>query len=140
MHRFFSLIAILLSLSGVAHAEPVKTSTSEGPQQMVQRFYDQYVKSKDSIRYIAGSHSVTPGFKKVFLAFMKDPDTDVDPIVEGQDVPPSGFKASKPDIKGTAATVVMTSSDPGFKQHIKVHLVFDGKAWLINGVDKLIAK
>lgn len=140
MSRLLFFITALLSILAPAHSEPAKTSVPEGPREVTQRFYDQYVKVKDTTRWIAESHSVTRGLKKAFAVTMKSPDTESDPIVEGQDVPKSGFKASQADIKGSSATVVMTSSDPGFKQHMHVRLVFDGKVWLIDGVDQLNAK
>jgi hypothetical protein len=140
MSRLLGFITVLLLILAPAYSDPVKTGPSEGPREVAQRFYDQYIKVKDSVPWVAKSRAVSPGLKKAFAVYMKAPYVDSDPIVEGQDVPASGFKASQPVVKGSTATLVMSSSDPGFPQKIRVRLVFDGKAWLIDGVNKLNAK
>ena len=140
MPTFLRFLALLLLLVAATGSPLLAADSPEGPRQAAQRFYDQYVKVKDTIRWVAHSSAVTPKLKKAFLATMKDPNTEVDPIVEGQDVPSSGFKASEPVVKGATATLTMKSSDSGFPQTIHVRLIFDGKAWLIDGVNKLNAK
>src|SRR5580692_1115089 len=110
MHRLLCSITVFLLALAAAHSDPVKTAAPEGPREVAQHFYDQYIKVKDTITCVAKSHAVTPALKKAFIKVMKNPDTESDPIIEGQDYPKSGFKASQPVVKGTAATLVMTSS------------------------------
>ena len=138
MKLIHSLPLILaLALAG----GPAATAAEEDPVQVAQVFYDGCLKvlnaKGDERRYVMKSDALTPAFKKAYSAYMKEADSD--PIIQGQDFPKSGFKASPAKTKDGVATVTMTSRDASFAHSFKVTLVKQ-KSWLISGIGDLQGK
>ena len=132
----------MLVLALTCGCRPAVAAAEEDPARVAQVFYDGYIKllnaNGDGGRSVMKSDQFTPGFKKAYKAYMKDADSD--PIVQGQDYPKSGFKASAAKVNGASATVTMASRDPSFKYSIKVTLVKNGEHWLISGIGDLQTK
>lgn len=105
---------------------------------LVQDFYKGYAKAADPQNYVLKSAVVTRGFKTAYTAHMKK-GPGSDPIVEGQDVPSSGYVAEEVLLDGEKATVTLVPKDQGFET-LKVHAVVSGGKWLIDGVNKLKGK
>lgn len=104
----------------------------------VQDFYKRHAGAKDPEKWIMKSDQVTRGFKSAYAAFMKK-GPDYDPIIQGQDVPASGYHAGDIVLDGNSATATMITRDKGFPP-FKVHLVREGAQWRINGVNGLKGK
>lgn len=103
-----------------------------------QEFYASYGSAQDAEKFIAKSDKITPGLKKAYAAFMKK-QPGFDPIVQGQDMPASGYEAGEVELADeTHAVVTMRPREKGFTT-LKVSVVWNGKAWLLNGVNDLNA-
>jgi hypothetical protein len=104
-----------------------------------QDFYKAYAANSDPAKFIAKSDKITPGFKKAYTAFMKK-EQGYDPVIQGQDVPSAGYESREVELTDdTHAKVTMIPRDKGFTT-LKVYVMWNGKAWLLNGVNGLKGK
>ena len=114
----------------------------DAPARVAQAFCDGYLKvlnaHGNAQRFVQKSESLTPALKKAYTAFMKDPDHD--PIIQAQDFPEEGFKASAATIKGDTAKVTMTSRDASDTHQFPVTLVKTADGWFISAIGSLRAK
>ena len=137
--KLIHLFLLVLALAFVDR--PATAAAEEDPSHVAQVFYDGCIKvlnaKGDERRYVMKSDSLTPAFKKAYTAYMKEADSD--PIIQGQDFPKTGFKASAAKLKDGSATVTMTSRDASFAHSFKVTLV-NQKRWLISGIGDLQGK
>jgi len=65
---------------------------------------------------------------------MNAKEVDADPVLNAQDVPSNPFKAGKPVIKDTTATVVLVSSFGKEKHQVTVSLQKVNGVWLLDSV------
>lgn len=132
----------LLFLVVIFTCRLVAIAADENPTHVAQSFYDGYLKvlnaNGDARRYVTKSNHLTPALKKAYTAAMKEPEAD--PIIQAQDFPKAGFKASAPTLKATAATVTMTSRDASFAHSFRVTLVKSAQGWLISEMGDLKGK
>ena len=132
----------LLILTVVFACRQMAVAAEAAPAHVAQTFYDGCVKvlnaKGDERHYVLKSDHLTPALKKAYTAAMKEPEAD--PIIQAQDFPKAGFKASAPTIKAGTATVTMTSRDAAFKHSFKVTLVKSAESWLISGIGDLKGK
>lgn len=127
---FLMLVVLGCSLSGTR----AKADDRAVLRVFAQDFYASYAATKDPDKFIARSDKITPAFKKTYAALMKK-QPDYDPIIQGQDAPSSGFQAGEVKLTdATHATVTLNPREKGFEP-LKVHLVWNGKVWLYNGVN-----
>jgi hypothetical protein len=104
----------------------------------VQEFYRRYAKEQSAEKWLMKSDQVTPGLKAAYAVFMKK-GPDYDPILQGQDIPESGYVAADAALEGEKAKVILRTKDKGFKP-IAVYLVREKNRWLINGVNDFKGK
>jgi hypothetical protein len=127
---FASLFAPLPSLAA--------DDAAADPAAVAQKFYAGYVAqveaNKDTKKWVAASKLVTPNFKKAYAKAMNAEEVDADPVLNAQDVPSKPFKAQKPDIKDTTATVVLVTSFGKEKHQVTAKLVKAGGLWLLDSV------
>ena len=90
--------------------------------------------NKDTKAWVAGSKLVTANFKKVYAKAMNAKQVDADPVLNAQDVPSKPFKAGKPEIKDTTATVVLVTSYGKEKHQVTATLKKVEGAWLLDSV------
>lgn len=105
---------------------------------MAEKFYEGYVAqveaNKDTKKWVAGSKLVTANFKKAYAKAMNAEEVDADPVLNAQDVPTKPFKAGKPEIKDSAATVVLVTSFGKEKHQVTARLVKVNGVWLLDSV------
>jgi hypothetical protein len=130
---FRALLAMVLLCCSLAGTRALADDRA-AVRLFAQDFYAAYAAAKDPDKFIAKSDKITPAFKKTYAALMKT-QPDYDPIIQGQDAPSSGFKAGEVKMTDTThATVTLIPRDKGFA-NLKVHVLWNGKAWLFNGVN-----
>ena len=133
--RFLLLVVVsLLTLPPSFAAE----AAADGPDQVAEKFYAGYVAqveaNKDTKAWVAASKLVTAKFKKDYAKAMSSEELDADPVLNAQDVPTKPFKAEKPEIKDTTATVVLTTSFGSEKHKVTATLQKVDGAWLLDAV------
>jgi lipoprotein-anchoring transpeptidase ErfK/SrfK len=108
------------------------------PGAVAEKFYAGYVAqveaNKDTKKWVAGSKLVTANFKKTYAKAMSAKEVDADPVLNAQDVPSKPFKAGKPEIKDTAATVVLVTSFGKEKHQVTATLKKVDGVWLLDSV------
>jgi hypothetical protein len=128
---------LILTLTAMTLAGPGEEAISSA-----QTFYDGYLKilngKGDSKKWISKSDKVAPSFKKAYVAYMKEPDSD--PVICGQDFPKSGYKASLGSANEDTATVIISSRDPAMAYSFKTVFIRKEGKWLLAGTDDLKAK
>ena len=129
------LAALFASLSSLAAADEAKVAE---PGAVAEKFYAAYVAqveaNKDTKKWVAGSKLVTANFKKAYAKAMSAELVDADPVLNAQDVPSKPFKAGKPVIKDSTATVVLVTSFGSEKHQVTAKLVKVDGAWLLDSV------
>ena len=127
------VVSLFTVLPSVA-ADPA----ADGPGQVAEKFYAGYVAqveaNKDTKVWVASSKLVTAKFKKDYAKAMSDEELDADPVLNAQDVPTKPFKAEKPEIKDSTATVVLNTSFGSEKHKITATLQKVDGAWLLDAV------
>lgn len=109
-----------------------------GPGAVAEKFYAGYVAqveaNKDTKKWVAGSKLVTANFKKAYAKAMSAEQVDADPVLNAQDVPSKPFKAGKPEIRDTSATVVLVTSFGEQKHQVTATLRKVDGVWLLDAV------
>ena len=112
---------------------------AEEPGQVAEKFYAGYVAqveaNKETKVWVAKSKLVTEKFKKAYAKAMNAEEVDADPALKAQDIPTKPFKAEKPDIKDTTATVVLVAPYGTVNHKITAKLVKAGGGWLLDAVE-----
>jgi hypothetical protein len=130
------LIALVVSLF-VSLSSLAADDAAAEPGAVAEKFYAGYVAqveaNKNTKKWVAGSKLVTANFKTTYTKAMSG-EVDADPVLNAQDVPSQPFKAGKPEIKGTTATVVLTTSFGSEKHQITATLVKVKGVWLLDAV------
>lgn len=130
---------LLLLLCGSLAAPRAWADDRAALRLFTQDFYKAYAAAENPDKFVAKSDKITPGFKKAYTAFLKK-QQGFDPIIQGQDVPSSGYQAGEVELASdTKATVTMTTKEKGFST-LKVHVIWNGSNWLLNGVNDLKGK
>jgi hypothetical protein len=138
MKTLFLLIAVVASLftSLPSFAADDAKATAD-PGTVAEKFYAGYVAqveaNKDTKKWVAGSKLVTANFKKAYAKAMSAKE-DADPVLNAQDVPSKPFKAGKPEIKDTAATVVLVTSFGKESHKVTATLKKVDGVWLLDSV------
>ncbi|HWB06996.1 MAG TPA: hypothetical protein VG796_28495 [Verrucomicrobiales bacterium] len=139
MKTLFLLIAIITSLFTslpIFAADDAKAAGDPGT--VAEKFYAGYVAqveaNKDTKKWVAGSKLVTANFKKAYAKAMSAKEVDADPVLNAQDVPSKPFKAEKPAIKDTTATVVLVTSFGKDKHQVTATLKKVDGVWLLESV------
>jgi hypothetical protein len=113
-------------------------AAADGPGQVAEKFYAGYVAqveaNKDTKAWVAGSKLVTAKFKKDHAKAMSSEELDADPVLSAQDVPTKPFKAEKPEIKDSTATVVLTTAFGSEKHKVTATLQKVDGVWLLDAV------
>ena len=132
------LIAVLASLFAPFPSLAADEAAAADPGAVAEKFYAGYVAqveaNKDTKKWVAGSKLVTPNFKKAYAKAMNAEVVDADPVLNAQDVPSKPFKAGKPEIKDTTATVVLVTSFGKEKHQVTATLKKVDGAWLLDSV------
>jgi len=130
------LLAVLASLFA-AQPSPAADEAAAAPGAVAERFYAGYVAqveaNRDTKKWVASSKLATANFKKSYAKAMSG-EVDADPVLNAQDVPSQPFKAGKPEIKDTTATVVLTTSFGSAKHQVTATLVKVKGVWLLDAV------
>ncbi|HEY1123730.1 MAG TPA: hypothetical protein VGE67_19085 [Haloferula sp.] len=133
--RFLLLLVVSLLTALPSFAAD---AAADGPGQVAEKFYAGYVAqveaNKDTKAWVASSKLVTAKFKKDYAKAMSAEEIDADPVLNAQDVPTKPFKAEKPEIKETTATVVLTTSFDSEKHKVTATLQKVDGAWLLDAV------
>ena len=133
--RFLLLLVVSLLTALPSFAAD---AAADGPGQVAEKFYAGYVAqveaNKDTKAWVASSKLVTAKFKKDYAKAMSAEELDADPVLHAQDVPTKPFKAEKPEIKETTATVVLTTSFDSEKHKVTATLQKVDGAWLLDSV------
>jgi hypothetical protein len=124
MKTLFLLIAVVASPLAPLPLFAADDAAAD-PGTAAEKFYAGYVAqveaNKDTKKWVAGSKLVTANFKKAYAKAMSAKEVDADPALNAQDVPSKPFKAGKPEIEDTTATVVLVTAFGKEK-----HQVMDG--------------
>ena len=132
------LIAVIVSLFASLPSLAADDATAAGPGAVAEKFYAGYVAqveaNKDTKKWVAGSKLVTANFKKAYAKAMNAEEVDADPVLNAQDVPSKPFKAGKPVIKDSTATVVLSTSFGEQKHQVTATLVKVKETWLLESV------
>lgn len=137
-------------------ASPVRAEDDRvAVRDVVDRMYREYLASIDAgpsdgktdprLAFVKSKPYFSKGFeqaldKLIRDALKQDPELglDYDPIVVGQDLPEKGFRTTDVTLKDD--TAVASVERVGMKsKHLKVRLVKQQGAWLIDGIDTLNA-
>src|SRR5262245_17266163 len=133
--RFLLLVVVSLFTALPSFAAE---AAKDDPAQVAEKFYAGYVAqveaNKDTKAWVAASKLVTAKFKKDYAKAMSSEELDADPVLNAQDVPTKPFKAEKPDIKDTTATVVLNASFGSEKHKVTATLQKVDGAWLLDAV------
>lgn len=131
------LIAIVASLFASLPSLAADDAAGD-PGTVAETFYAGYVAqveaNKDTKVWVAGSKLVTANFKKAYSKAMNAKEVDADPVLNAQDVPSKPFKAGKPEIKDTTATVVLVTSFGREKHQVTARLLKVNGVWLLDSV------
>jgi hypothetical protein len=131
------LIAVVASLFATLPSFAADDAKGD-PGTVAEKFYAGYVAqveaNKDTKKWVAGSKLATANFKKAYAKAMSAELVDADPVLNAQDVPSQPFKAGKPEIKDTTATVVLVTSFGKEKHQVTATLVKVKGAWLLESV------
>jgi hypothetical protein len=137
MKTLRSLLLVVVSLITVLPSFGADAA-ADSPGQVAEKFYAGYVAqveaNKDTKAWVAGSKLVTAKFKKDYAKAMSAEELDADPVLNAQDVPTKPFKAEKPEIKDTTATVVLTTTFGSEKHKVTATLQKVEGAWLLDAV------
>ena len=131
------LLSVVVSLSTLLPSHAAD-APAEDPGQVAEKFYAGYVAqadaNKDTKAWVADSKLVTANFKKAYAKAMNAEVVDADPVLNAQDVPSKPFKAGKPEIKDTTATVVLVTSFGKEKHQVTATLKKVDGVWLLDSV------
>lgn len=139
MKTLFLLIAVVASLlTTLPSLAADDANAAADPGTVAEKFYAGYVAqveaNKDTKKWVAGSKLVTPNFKKAYAKAMSAKEVDADPVLNAQDVPSKPFKAGKPEIKDTTATVVLVTSFGRESHKVTATLRKVDGVWLLDSV------
>lgn len=130
-----TLLRLCLCLLLATHA--LAADEKGTPTAVAQAFMDSYIQDAtregggDPDKLVKNSPYLTASLKKAHAKFFQQETVDADPILDAQDFPDKGFKASQGKIEGKKARVTYTPREEGWDLTIKAELVLvDGK-WLI---------
>lgn len=133
------LIAVVASLfASLSSFAAADSGTAGTPEAVAEKFYAGYIaqvdSNKDTKKWVAGSKLATANFKKAYAKAMSAEMVDADPVLNAQDVPSKPFKAGKPVIKDTTATVVLVTSFGKEKHQVTATLKKVDGVWLLDSV------
>jgi uncharacterized protein YdbL (DUF1318 family) len=131
--------ALLLVLAVLSSALPVMAEgAAEGPGVVAENFFAGYVTQveadKDTKAWVAKSKMASKNFKADYKKAMSAEYVDADPVIQAQDTPTGPFKAGRPVIKDTKATVVLTAKFGEDDHKVNVQLAQQEGAWLIQKI------
>lgn len=113
-------------------------AAADGPGQVAEKFYAGYITqveaNKDTKAWVANSKLVTAKFKKAYAKAMSSEELDADPVLNAQDVPTKPFKAEKPEVTDSTATVLLTTSFGSEKHKVTATLQKVDGVWLLDAV------
>lgn len=111
---------------------------AEGPGVVAEKFFAGYLAQveadKDTKAWVAKSKMASKEFKAAYKKAMSAEEIEADAVTQAQDTPTSPFKAGKPVIKESKATVALTAKFGDDAHKVNVQLVQQDGAWLIQKI------